>query len=84
MCGPSRAGLLPGKYQQRLGVLDNKDYGFFIPQRHKTMPEAFAELGYATGLVGKWNMPVTERPVEVHSRCDGGYFCWHLTPRLLP
>ena len=57
-----------GMYQQSLGMLDNRDYGFFMPPAHKTMPEAFTELGYTTGCVGKWNMPIEQRPVQVGSR----------------
>ena len=75
-CGPSRAGLLMGMYQQSLGMLDNRDYGFFMPPAHKTMPEAFTELGYTTGCVGKWNMPIEQRPVQVGSRRPR--FCLHL------
>ena len=60
LCAPSRSGLLSGAYQQRFGMQWNPDLGegrYTVPDGHKLMPQALAEAGYTTGIVGKWNMP---------------------------
>ncbi|MBH54133.1 MAG: sulfatase [Opitutaceae bacterium] len=60
LCAPSRSGLLSGAYQQRFGMQWNPDLGegrYAVPDGHKLMPQALAEAGYTTGIVGKWNMP---------------------------
>jgi arylsulfatase A-like enzyme len=58
VCSPSRAGLNTGRYQQRYGYDNN-----LPPKTQDGLPlnEVFAakrlkELGYATGLVGKWHL----------------------------
>jgi len=60
VCGPSRAGLLSGLYQNRFGFEDNpgpyrrsEDVKIGIPKTVKTLPERMKELGYVTGFVGK-------------------------------
>jgi len=60
VCGPSRAGLLTGLYQNRFGFEDNpgpyrrsEDVKIGIPEAVKTLPERMKELGYVTGFVGK-------------------------------
>ncbi|MEC3908412.1 sulfatase-like hydrolase/transferase [Tamlana sp. 2201CG12-4] len=63
VCGPSRAGLLTGRYQQSFGFEDNP--GPFranpsvitgIPNEIPTFAESLKSLGYATGMVGKWHV----------------------------
>ena len=58
VCTPSRAGLLTGRYPQRMGV-----NGVFFPESFQGMPaEEFtiAEMlkvkNYKTGLIGKWHL----------------------------
>ena len=60
VCGPSRAGLLSGLYQNRFGFEENpgpyrlrEDVKIGIPKTVKTLPERLKALGYVTGLVGK-------------------------------
>ena len=60
VCGPSRAGLRTGIYQNRFGAEDNpgpykvrEDVKIGIPSEMRTMSERMKELGYATGMVGK-------------------------------
>lgn len=84
VCAPSRIGLLTGAYQQRLGVYANPDIDRVFnsrkpfPQGHLLLPQALADGGYVTGMVGKWN--ITPDPAEfvdeVHSvmKFDGGYY----------
>lgn len=60
VCGPSRAGLLSGRYQNRLGFEDNpgpfrqsKDTRLGFPIEQKTIADRMKTLGYATGMIGK-------------------------------
>ncbi|MCF2950270.1 sulfatase [Paraglaciecola aquimarina] len=66
VCGPSRAGLLTGKYQQRFGFEENNVPGYMsysghtgnemgLPLTEKTMANHLKALGYRTGLFGKWH-----------------------------
>lgn len=62
VCSPTRAGLITGRYQQRFGhemnpgPADNSDPQFGLPLTEKTLPNYLKELGYATGMVGKWHL----------------------------
>lgn len=72
-CGPSRAGLFTGKYQQRFGFEENNvpgfmaansaldDYEMGIPLTEKMMSEYLKELGYATAYYGKWHLGGADR-----------------------
>ncbi|WP_020583106.1 sulfatase family protein [Endozoicomonas elysicola] len=55
VCGPSRAGMLTGVYQQRFGI-----YGNFanntIPREQPMMMEMLKDEGYQTAVIGKWHM----------------------------
>ncbi|MGL6260931.1 sulfatase family protein [Vibrio sp. WXL210] len=55
ICSPSRAGMLTGVYQQRFGIYGNFK-GNHIPDSQPLMMEMMQELGYTTGVVGKWHM----------------------------
>lgn len=54
-CVPSRAGLLSGRYQNRLGVESNGMPldGF---NAELTIAERLKKVGYATGMTGKWHL----------------------------
>lgn len=52
LCGPSRAGFLSGRYNQRFGFNDNSGG---IPTDLPLLPGVLKENGYHTGLLGKWH-----------------------------
>ena len=72
-CGPSRAGLFTGRYQQRFGFEENNVDGFMsevsakdgeemgVPLSEKMMGEYLKELGYATAYYGKWHLGGADR-----------------------
>lgn len=62
VCGPSRAGLMTGKYQNRFGFEDNpgpyrQGYGVVpgTPLSQKNIAERLKKIGYTTALFGKWH-----------------------------
>ncbi|MFC2113439.1 sulfatase [Bacteroidota bacterium] len=73
VCGPSRAGLMTGKYQQRFGFEENNVPGYMskysaadginmgLPLDQKTMGDYFKSLGYSTAYFGKWHLGGTDK-----------------------
>ncbi len=62
VCGPTRAGLLTGRYQQRFGFEDNDGprptapANFGLPEGERTMADYLRAEGYATCMIGKWHL----------------------------
>jgi autotransporter-associated beta strand protein len=70
LCGPSRAGLLTGRYQQRYGFEGNfSDAGptSGMPASEVLISERFKQIGYTTGMVGKWHQGEDE-PRRPHNQ----------------
>lgn len=72
VCGPSRAGLYTGRYQQRFGFEENNVPGYMsksglygndmgLPLSETTMANYLKSAGYQTGLFGKWHMGDDDR-----------------------
>ncbi|GAA4901382.1 sulfatase-like hydrolase/transferase [Ferrimonas pelagia] len=62
VCGPSRAGFVTGRYQQRFGYHDNtgprvREHGITLglPLELNTIGDYLSDAGYMTGLIGKWH-----------------------------
>jgi arylsulfatase A-like enzyme len=61
-CTPTRAGLITGRYQQRvaleypLGMQRPADYDRGLPVTGRSLPQLLHNEGYATALVGKWHL----------------------------
>ena len=58
-CTPTRAALISGRYQQRVGIewplgASEEDRG--LPVTGRSLPTLLKTNGYATGLVGKWHL----------------------------
>jgi autotransporter-associated beta strand protein len=84
VCAPSRAGVLTGQYQQRLGVDYNIGSDYYnpndgLPADATLIFEAMKTAGYSTGVVGKWHLgvPLDKQPQnqgvdEFFGILDGG------------
>ena len=71
--GPSRAGLMTGKYQQRFGIEENNVTGLMsensaldwddmgVPLDQKFVSNYLQELGYKTAIFGKWHLGSADR-----------------------
>ena len=61
-CTPTRAGLITGRYQQRvaleypLGMQRPADYDRGLPVTGRSLPQLLKNTGYSTALVGKWHL----------------------------
>ena len=61
VCGPSRAGLITGRYQDRFGssrnpTVDPSVPNNGVPRSEKMISELLKPKGYATMAVGKWHL----------------------------
>jgi arylsulfatase A-like enzyme len=67
VCGPSRAGLLTGIYQQRMGVYGNWDQGG-IPTSQPMVFEMLKRQGYQTAAIGKWHAGAAREALRPNQR----------------
>lgn len=72
-CGPSRAGLITGKYQQRFGFEENNVPSYMskvsaadgremgVPVEEITIADYLKKQGYVTSFYGKWHLGGDDR-----------------------
>jgi arylsulfatase len=77
-CTPSRAAILTGRYAIRTGnatiPIETPVYG--LTQWEYTMAEMLSDVGYATGMFGKWHLGHTEGRFPT----DQGFDEWYGIP----
>ena len=62
VCSPSRAALLTGRLHLRSGMFGRQTGVFFpdsqagLPSDEVTLAEALGDMGYVTGIIGKWHL----------------------------
>ncbi len=61
VCGPSRAGLITGRYQDRFGFSRNpivapNDPTMGLPLDQQTIADLLKQQQYTTGAIGKWHL----------------------------
>src|SRR5207249_4254222 len=71
-CSPTRAGLMTGRYQTHFGhefnpgPTEQSSDNFGLPLTETAMPKRMRDLGYRTGMFGKWHLGYREdyRPLK--------------------
>jgi len=71
VCGPSRAGLITGRYQDRFGFGRNplfapNDLNMGLPLTEQTLADVLGQAGYKSIALGKWHLGAHEslRPLK--------------------
>jgi arylsulfatase A-like enzyme len=70
VCSPTRAGLMTGRYQQRLGLYTGGEAGSGLPMDVKIFPQYLKSRGYVTGQFGKWHLGPTLEWSPAHRGFD--------------
>lgn len=70
VCSPTRAGIMTGRYQQRLGLYTGGEAGSGLPLSETILPGFLKPAGYATGQFGKWHLGPTPEWSPAHRGFD--------------
>jgi arylsulfatase A-like enzyme len=85
VCGPSRAGIITGRYQERFGFSRNpllapNDINMGLPLSEETFADILKRSGYHSMAIGKWHLgahpaltPVKRGFDEFFGFLDGGH-----------
>ena len=74
VCSPTRAGLMTGRYQQRVGIpgvvtaKGHRDKG--LTTNHLAFAEVLKKQGYSTAIYGKWHLGYDPKNNPVHHGFD--------------
>ena len=78
VCSPTRAGLLTGRYQQRAGIEavihpadDHPEHRKGLQKSETTFAESLKQVGYTTGLIGKWHQGYPKNSDDYHPQNHG-------------
>jgi arylsulfatase A len=78
VCSPTRTGLLTGRYQQRAGIeavihpwMNHPEHRKGLQTSELTFAEALSQVGYTTGLIGKWHQGYPRNSSEFHPQLHG-------------
>jgi arylsulfatase A-like enzyme len=78
ICVPSRMGINTGRYQQRFGIYDNmydpREVKLFFTET--LLAQHLKNLGYVTGLVGKWHLSGNRFPPNGPTPEQRGFDEW--------
>ncbi len=71
-CSGSRAALLTGCYQERVGIpwVLGPKWKIGLAHSETTMAETFRSAGYATGMAGKWHLGARPSQMPIHHGFD--------------
>jgi len=89
VCRPTRVMLLTGQYGCHNGVYNfdakrgGPEPGVADMTNHRTFAQLLRQAGYATGLVGKWQLS-GEPPTMLHEAGFDEYLIWAQEARYLP
>jgi arylsulfatase A-like enzyme len=59
VCSPTRAGLMTGRYQQRVGIYTGGEGGSGLSLTEKIFPQFLRRAGYRSMAFGKWHLGLT-------------------------
>jgi len=66
VCAPTRSSLMTGRFSLRTGIRDTYNGGAIMAGSEITIAEMLKEVGYTTGIFGKWHLGdnYPSRPID--------------------